>query len=177
MKVLKYLLGGIAVIFILVFTVSLFLSKTYYLERSIEIDAPAETIFPLVGDLKNWSEWSPWYEMDPDMRVTYGASTTGVGGNYSWNGEKAGTGSMEIVEYQPYNQVSFQLKFAGWEDSPSVSALVLTPTGQGQTVTWSFSGEFKGNPIQRYFGLMFGKLVGGEYEKGLANLKALAEAE
>jgi uncharacterized protein YndB with AHSA1/START domain len=177
MKVLKFILGGIAVIFIVVFTVSLFLSKSYYLERSIEIKAPAENIYPLIGELRNWSQWSPWHELDPDMSLTFGSTTTGVGGNYSWFGEEAGEGKIEITEFEPPDKVAFHLIFKGWEDSPSTCAFNLTPSGDGQTVSWSFSGEFSGNPIKRYFGLMFETMVGGEYEKGLANLKALVEAE
>lgn len=177
MKVLKFLLGGITVVFVLVFVISLFLPKRYDLERSIQIDAPADNIYPLIAELRNWSDWSPWYEMDPDMTVTYGATTTGAGGSYSWEGEKAGTGSMTITDDEPPSKVVFAMTFKGWEDSPSMASFLLIPSGDSTVVTWDFSGEFVGNPIQRYFGLMFDKLVGGEYEKGLKKLKALVEAE
>lgn len=179
MKFLKYFSGTIAVVFVVVFLGSLVLPKTYYLERSIEIDAPVVNVFPLVGELRNWSEWSSWYEMDPELKVTYGAKTTGLGGSYSWTGEKAGTGTITISEFDPPTKVAFKLVFKGWENSPSASSFTLT-TSETKTdckVTWVFSGEFHGNPIQRYFGLMFEKLVGGEYEKSLANLKALVEAK
>jgi hypothetical protein len=55
------------------------------------------------------------------------------------------------------------MKFKGWEDNPSNSSFIFTPNGYSHSLTWSFSGEFSGNPIKRYFGLMFEKLVGGEY--------------
>lgn len=177
MKVLKIILAVIAVIFLLVFSGSLFLSKTYHLERSIEVNAPAESLFSLVGELRSWPEWSPWFELDPEMRVTYGSSTTGVGGNYHWAGEKAGNGKIEIIEFQPPNDIRFQMVFEGWEDDPSFAAIKIEPQGDVTQVTWSFSGEFSGNPIKRYFGLMFEAMVGTEYEKGLANLKSLAEAK
>lgn len=177
MKFLKFFLGGIAVVFVLVFVVSLFLPKSYLLERSIEIDAPANNIFPLIGELRNWPEWSPWYAMDPDMKITYGDTTTGLGGNYSWEGEKSGTGSMTITNYDPPSKVAFTMTFKGWEDSPSLASFSLIPSDSATKVTWDFRGEFVGNPIQRYFGLMFDKLVGGEYEKGLGKLKELVEAE
>ena len=177
MKVLKIILAVIAVVFLLVFGGSLFLSKSYHLERSIEVNAPAESLFSLVGELRTWPEWSPWFEMDPDMRVTYGTTTTGVGGNYHWAGEKAGTGKIEIIAYEPPSDIRYQMTFAGWEDDPSYAAFELRSDGAVTEVTWSFSGEFTGNPIKRYFGLMFETMVGTEYEKGLTNLKALAEAK
>lgn len=177
MKFLKFLLGGVAVVFILVFVISLFLPKRYNLERTTRIDAPADTIFPLIAELRNWPDWSPWYEMDPDMTVNYGATTRGLGGSYSWEGEKAGVGSMTTIDYEPPSKVTFAMTFKGWEDSPSMASFLLVPSGDGTVVTWDFSGEFTGNPIQRYFGLMFDKLVGGEYEKGLKQLKTLVEAE
>ena len=177
MKVLKYFVVGFAVVFVLVFIGSLFLAKAYSVERSTVIRAPADRIFPLMGDLRNWSQWSPWHELDPDMEITYASTTTGVGGGYSWTGEKAGTGSMEIREFEPPSKMTLTISFEGWEDNPSTSSLTLSPTSDGQTVTWKFEGEFKGNPIQRYFGLLFEKMVGSDYEKGLANLKTLVESQ
>ena len=177
MKFLKYLLGGIAAVFILVFAGSLLLSKSYYLERSIEIQAPPENVFPLIGELRNWAEWSPRNQMDPDMEVTYGASTTGLGGSYQWSGEKAGNGSMTISRFSPPGSIAFEMVFKGWEKSPSSSSFYLVPSSEGCRVTWDFSGEFSGNPIQRYFGVMFDKLVGDQYETGLVNIKSKVEAD
>ena len=177
MKVLKFILAGIAIIFVLTFAVSLFLSKSYYLERSTVIQAPAEIIFEQLGELKNWPAWSPWYEMDPDMLVVYGPETYGLGATNSWVGEKAGEGSITIVEFEPPVMVAFEMKFKGWEDSPSESSFTITPSGSGHSVKWTFSGDFKGNPIKRYFGLLFDTMVGTEYEKGLAKLKVVVEKE
>jgi len=177
MKFLKYLLGGIAVVFILVFLGSLSLSKSYYLERSIEIKAPPENVFPLIGELRNWAEWSPWYQMDPAMKVTYGATTTGNGGSYSWSGEKAGNGSLTISTFNPPGVISFEMVFKGWEKSPSNASFKIVPTAEGCRVTWDFSGEFSVNPIQRYFGVLFEKLVGDQYETGLVSIKSLVEAD
>ena len=177
MKILKIILGVISVIFLVVFLGSLFLPKSYYFERSIEIEAPAENVFPLIGELRNWPQWSPLNEMDPGMKTTYGPSTSGVGGSNSWVGEKAGKGSMRITEYVSPTRMTCELKFKDWEDSPSYATFTLVPNEDRFTLTWSFKGEFSGNPIKRYFGILFEKLVGEQYETGLVNIKTLVEAE
>ena len=177
MKIIKIFLAVVAVVFLVVFAGSLVLPKSYQFERSILIEASAESIFPLVGELRNWPEWSPWNEMDPDMRITYGSRTTGVGGGYHWVGETAGAGKLSILKFDPPTDITFEMLFKGWEDSPSYASFHLSPEGNSTQVTWSFSGEFQGNPIKRYFGLLFEKMVGENYEKGLVNLKGLAEKE
>lgn len=177
MKILKILSAVVAVVFLVVFAGSLVLPKSYQYERSFVINAPAQAIFPLVGELRNWPEWSPWIEMDPEMRVTYGTTTTGVGGNYHWAGETAGSGIITISEFDPPKGATFEMQFKGWEDSPSFASFTLSPEENSTHVTWSFAGEFHGNPIKRYYGILMEKMVGENYEKGLANLKQLAEKE
>ena len=177
MKILKIILGVIAGVFLVVLAGSLVMPKSYHHERSTVVEAPAESLFPLIGELRSWPDWSPWIAMDPDMRITYGTTTTGLGGNYHWVGETAGAGKIEITRFEPPTKVTFKMEFRGWEDSPSFASFTLSPEGSGTKVTWDFSGEFQGNPIKRYFGLLFENMVDENYEKGLANLKALAERE
>ena len=177
MKILKIILGVISAIFLMIFIGSFFLPKSYHFERSIEIEAPAENVFPLICELRSWPQWSPWNEMDPEMKTTYGPTTSGVSGSSSWVGEKAGEGSMRITEYVSPTRMTCELKFKGWEDNPSHSTFTLVPNGDRLNLTWSFKGEFSGNPIKRYFGILFEKLVGEQYETGLANIKSLVEAE
>ncbi|MEX0326193.1 MAG: SRPBCC family protein [Puniceicoccaceae bacterium] len=177
MKFLKWLLiivGGLLGLFIVV---SFFLPKAYYVERSIDISAPAVLVYSQVSDLDAWRKWDPWGELDPDMTVTYGESRVGLGASYSWQSETSGDGTMEIVEVEAPNRIKYKLTFEGYEDNPSYSRILLEagnaigPT----TVTWTFEGDVGEKLFARWMVLLMDKFVGMNYEKGLSNLKALCE--
>ncbi len=147
---------------------------TFRIERRAAIAAPPEKIFPLINDLAAWRAWSPWEKLDPNMQRTYGASTTGVGGNYAWESKKAGAGRMEIVESGP-SKIVIKLDFLKPFAAHNMVEFLLQPEGAATTVTWAMYGP---QPfMSKLMGLFFNmdKLVGKDFETGLANLKAEAE--
>ncbi|GGC58213.1 SRPBCC family protein [Hoyosella rhizosphaerae] len=152
--------------------------KTFTIERSIDINAPAETVYRLIADLRNWKQWSPWDKLDPDMDTEYAGAESGVGAKYSWSGNrKAGKGSMEIVEATEPSNVSIKLDFVKPMKSTNSTTFAIAEAGDTSTVTWTMVGP---RTIFSLFAKLFGgmdKMIGKDFEKGLADMKAAAEAK
>jgi uncharacterized protein YndB with AHSA1/START domain len=146
--------------------------------RNTTIAAPPERVHGLIDDFHAWRAWSPWEEVDPNLRRDYSGPESGVGSRYAWEGNrKAGKGSMEIVSSTP-ERVGVQLVFEKpWKANNDV-AFELTPASGGTAtdVTWRMQGRTTG------FAALFSKvvsmdrLVGKDFEKGLARMKAAAES-
>lgn len=143
--------------------------------RSTTIRAAPTRVHALVNDFHEWPAWSPWEDVDPDLRRTYTGPPAGVGARYAWQGNrKAGRGSMEITSSTPA-QVGIRLSFLKpWKATNQIT-FELNPTGSGTAVTWRMTGEQKG--VSGLFMRVFNmdKLVGRDFEKGLARLKSVAE--
>jgi hypothetical protein len=129
----------------------------------------------LVNDFHEWPAWSPWEDVDPALQRTYSGPDSGVGAHYAWSGNrKAGSGSMEITSSTP-QEIDLRLSFLKpWKATNEVS-FTIVPVGEGTEVTWRMRGEQKG--AAAIFGKVFNmdKLLGKDFEKGLARLKATAE--
>ena len=151
---------------------------SYHVERAIDVGAPAATVFAEIDDLRAWAAWSPWEKRDPAMKKSFGPSTTGVGAHYAWEGNKeVGKGSMTIIESRPDTRVAQRLEFIEPFKSIAATAFDLKPAGPASTrVTWSMEGN--SNFIGKAFSLVMDmdKVIGKDFEAGLASLKQIAEA-
>ena len=129
-----------------------------------------------MNDFHEWPAWSPWEDVDPALQRTYSGPDSGVGAHYAWSGNrKAGSGSMEITSSTP-EEIDLRLSFLKpWKATNDVT-FTLVPVGGGTEVTWRMTGEQKG--AAAVFGKVFNmdKLLGKDFEKGLARLKAAAES-
>jgi len=145
--------------------------STYEVTRSAVIPAPAEDIFPLVNSFHEWTKWSPWESVDPAMERSYSGSESGVGAKYAWSGNrKAGSGTMEIVDTDEPASIRIRLEFTKPFKAVNPTSFTFTPSGSGTQVTWTMTGENKG--IGKVFALFMNmdKMVGADFEKGLASL-------
>lgn len=145
--------------------------STYEVTRSAVIPAPAEDIFPLVNSFREWTKWSPWESVDPAMERSYSGSESGVGAKYAWSGNrKAGSGTMEIVDTAEPRNIKIRLEFTKPFKAVNPTSFTFTPSGDGTQVTWTMTGENKG--IGKVFALFMNmdKMVGADFEKGLASL-------
>jgi hypothetical protein len=147
----------------------------FRMQRSTRVAAPPTSIIPLLDDFHAWKSWSPYEKLDPAMVRTYEGAGRGAGAVYRWEGnKKAGAGRMEITGADPSN-VTIDLSFTRPFRARNVSAFTLEPQGDATQVTWSMSGL---SPFpSKLFGVFvdMDKLVGKDFEVGLANLKSLAE--
>ena len=148
---------------------------TFRLERSASIAAPPEAIYPLINDFHAWRRWSPYEKLDADLKRTYSGAPSGVGAAYAWEGAKAGAGRMEIAEAVPSSRIAISLDFSKPFEAHNIAEFTLVPTAGGTNVTWAMTGA---NPyIAKLMGVFFSmdKMVGKDFETGLANLKAATE--
>jgi hypothetical protein len=150
--------------------------SSYEVARSATIAADPARVHALVDDFHAWQEWSPWEDVDPDLERTYTGPDRGVGAHYAWSGNrKAGHGSMEITGSTP-ERIDVRLVFLKPFSATNDVTFTLAPDGAGGTaVEWRMRGEQKGvwGFVGRFMNME--KLVGGDFEKGLARLKAAAE--
>jgi hypothetical protein len=148
----------------------------FQVRRTATITAPPEKIFPLINDFKSWTAWSPYEKKDPAMKRTYGATTTGKGATYAWDGDKnVGSGSMEIMDAPAPSRVTIKLDFKRPFEAHNVADFTLVPVEGGTNVSWSMSGPtpFVGKILHVFVDM--DKMVGRDFEAGLANLKTIAE--
>jgi len=174
MNFFRRLLLSLAVIIMLVGLAGMFLPTTAHVERSIVIDTSPENIWPHISDFKAWESWSPWYAKDPSAKFTYSGEPGTVGHRAAWNSEnpKVGSGSQEIVQIKDNASMTTALDFG--DQGEAQANLTLSPEGSGTRVTWSLDSDFSDNFAGRYVGLLLDKMVGADYEAGLANLKTHA---
>jgi uncharacterized protein YndB with AHSA1/START domain len=151
--------------------------NTYRVERSIVIAAPAEAVYPLLEDFRQWEGWSPWEKLDPAMTKTFGGAATGVGATYHWLGNNdVGEGRMTITEAEPAARVAILLEFLKPFASTSNCVFALAPEGTGTQVTWSMDGNHNFISKAMCVFVSMDKMLGGDFEEGLASMKTLAEA-
>jgi hypothetical protein len=149
---------------------------TYTVQRSTTVQAEPARVYEQVEDFHRWPTWSPWEELDPDMDRSYSGPEKGVGSVYAWSGNrKAGQGRMEITRADEPSEVHIDLQFIKPFKSSSVTTFVFTPEGDRTNVTWTMTGP-------RTFGIKLmslvrsmDKMVGPDFEKGLARLKQVSE--
>lgn len=152
-------------------------SPTFRVVRTATIPAPPSVVFPLVNDLHQWEKWSPWAKLDPAMTLTFDGPQSGTGAKYAWNGNnKVGAGRMTITDSRPPELVAIELEFLRPFAATNTTEFAFRPEGLGTHVTWSMSGEK--NFLSKVCGLVINmdKMVGQDFEKGLAQLATAAES-
>jgi uncharacterized protein YndB with AHSA1/START domain len=148
---------------------------TVRVERTASINAPPAEIFALISDFHGWSDWSPYEQLDPSMTRSYSGAASGQGAVYEWNGNgKAGAGRMEITEAKP-SRITIQLDFTKPFESHNIAEFTLEPRGASTNVTWAMQGPnlYLGKVMSIFVNM--DRMIGEDFEAGLANLKAIAE--
>jgi hypothetical protein len=182
MKWLKRILIGLLVIIVLIVGISFFLPKTYHIERSATTTADASTIYGIVNNLKTYDSWMPWNQIDPNMQKEFGPKTVGQGAYYTWNSTNShvGSGKLSITESSPA-LVATDLDFgemgtskAGWRIEPGASSPKVTWYIDGRCDQGDFMWQVMGKWMNAVG--LFDKMMGSDFDKGLASLKKIAEA-
>jgi len=166
----------LAVVLVVLVAVIYFRPSQFRIERSTLISAPAEAVFGHVNDLHQWEAWSPWAKLDPNATNSFEGALSGVGAVMSWVGNKnVGVGSMTITESLASERIQFRLDFLKPFKGTNTAEFTFKPEANQTRVTWSMSGEnnFIGKAISLFMNC--DKMVGGQFEKGLASLKSVVE--
>lgn len=167
-------IGVVALVAALV-GVAFLLPSTAHVERTLVMKASPEEVFAVVNDFTRFKEWASWSEADPKMAYALSGPPTGVGAKMSWNSEKLGSGSQEIIESVPFRLVTTKLDFG--ESGGGTASFQIAAVDGGAKVTWTFETDLGANPVTRYMGLMMDSWVGPDYERGLERLKDLVEPD
>jgi hypothetical protein len=172
----KFLIAIAAIIVVFVVVVALQPSE-FRIVRSATISAPAPAVFAQVNDFHNWEAWSPWAKLDPAAKATFEGPSAGTGAIFKWAGNKeVGEGSMTITESRPSDLIRIKLEFLRPFEATNSAEFTFKPEGNRTAVTWSMEG--KNNFIAKAVCLFMNmdKMVGGQFEQGLAQMKSVAEA-
>jgi len=176
------ILIGVASVLVLFAAVVATRPSTYHVERKLEVAAPADLVFGVLNDLHQFAGvlvlfGSPLEKLNPNMQKTFEGPAAGVGQSYAWSGKEVGKGKMTIEESVPGQKVGVKLEFVEPMESTATCALTLAGTPTGSFVTWSMDGNH--NFIGRAFGVFMDmdNMLGTDIEKGLAQLKTVAEGK
>ncbi len=174
---LKIVLISFAVIVIVFVVVVALQPSEFRIVRSATIAAPAPAVFAQVNDFHNWQAWSPWAKIDPAAKATFEGPSAGAGALFRWAGNKEiGEGSMTITESRPSDLITIKLEFLKPLAATNTAQFTFNPAGNQTAVTWSMEG--RNNFIAKAVCLFMNmdKMVGGQFERGLASMKAVVEA-
>ncbi|MBT8091857.1 MAG: SRPBCC family protein [Gammaproteobacteria bacterium] len=170
---MRKLAYSVLVLVALLVLIGFALPSSHRVAVSTEIDAHAATIFAQINDFRRYALWAPGLDGDPNARVLYSGSNTGVGAIMTWDGPLIGSGTQTIVDSQPFEYVGMLMN--GGEPGEARARFDLTP-GTGTTiVTWQLEVDYGLNIVGRYFAPMFGRVMQRDNEAGLESLKELAE--
>jgi Polyketide cyclase / dehydrase and lipid transport len=175
---LKKILLGLAAVIALLAIVIATRPAEFSVERKTTIQAAPELAFARVNDFHHWNEWSPWDKLDPEMKRTFEGASTGAGAIYGWTGnDQVGEGRMTIEESKPNEFVRIKLEFIKPFAVTNSTTFTFAPAGEGTLVTWKMEGH--NNFVTKAFSMVMDmdKMVGGDFERGLAALKEGTEAE
>jgi Polyketide cyclase / dehydrase and lipid transport len=151
-------------------------SADFRITRTTTMSAPPAVVFVQVDDFHKWEVWSPWAKLDPACKYSYEGAAAGTGAIFSWSGNnKVGEGRMTLLESRPSELIRIQLEFLKPFKATSTAEFSFQPEGNQTVVVWSVYG--KNNFMAKAMGLIMNcdKMVGGDFERGLANLKSIAE--
>ena len=174
---LKKILIGLAAVIIVFVAVVAMQPADYRVERNASFPAAPAVVFDQINDLHKWDAWSPWAKLDPAVKNTFEGPPAGTGAVFAWAGnKKVGEGRMTITESHPNDLIRLKLEFIKPFPSTAMTEFTFKPEGDQTLVTWSMAGH--NNFISKAFCLFMNmdKMVGGDFERGFANLKTVTAA-
>ncbi len=172
----KILIGICAVIVVLIIVVAMQPAE-FRVTRQAVMAAPPADVFAQVNDFHNWEAWSPWAKLDPNAKATYSGEASGKGATFAWAGNsEVGEGSQTILESHPPSHILMQLDFTKPFTATDMAEFTFKPQGEGTQVIWTMYGT--NNFMAKAMSLVMDcdKMVGGQFEQGLASLKSVVES-
>ncbi len=150
--------------------------NTFRVQRTASINASPDKVFEFINDFHTWASWSPWEKKDPAMKKIHSGAPQGKGAALEWDGNKdVGTGRMEVLESVPASKVVIKLDFLKPFEAHNQAEFIFTPNASSTQVTWAMHGPQPFMMKVMDILMNMDKMVGKDFEEGLANLKALAE--
>jgi carbon monoxide dehydrogenase subunit G len=176
MKTIGIIVAVLVVAVAAILVYAAFKPDTLNVQRTASIKAAPDKIFALINDFDQWAAWSPYEKKDPAMKRTRSGAPKGKGAVYAWDGNKdVGKGRMEIADAQPPAKVTINLDFEKPFEGHNTVVFTIEPKGDLTNVTWAMNGRCA--YIAKVIGIFVSmdKMIGDDFEAGLASLKAVAE--
>jgi hypothetical protein len=171
----KIALGVVAILAIIVGLAAM-KPDSFSVKRVVSIKAPPEKIAALITDFHQWSNWSPWEHLDPNMKRTFSGAPSGKGAVYEWEGNKdVGKGRMEVADAATPVKTIIKLDFLQPVESQNIAEFTLLPQGEMTTVSWDMHGPMPFTAKLMNVFISMDAMIGKDFERGLANLKTVAE--
>jgi uncharacterized protein YndB with AHSA1/START domain len=166
----------VAVVVVVVLILAAMKPDSFRVERRATVKADPGKVFLCINDFHNWAAWSPYEKLDPAMQKTFSGAVSGKGAIYEWKGnDKAGTGRMEILESSAPKKITIKLDFLKPFEGHNTSEFTMSPKGDSTEVTWAMQGPSPFMMKIMHVFINMDKMLGKDFEAGLANLKAVAE--
>ncbi len=175
-----YIVLGIGAVMIAAIVLVLIIAMTkprqFRVERSVDVAAPAAKIFPFLDDLRQQRLWSPWDQKDPNMQRSFTGAERGTGAIYEWDGNRdIGSGRQEIVTVIPNEKIEGKIDFFRPFRASNRFEFLLRPAGNVTNVTWAIFGPMPFLSRVMSIFVSMDNMIGNEFEKGLLQLKTVAE--
>lgn len=167
---------GIALLLVAFLGFAAMQPDTFELKRSLSMAAPADKVFANINDFHKWEAWSPWAKIDPAMKATYTGTASGVGAVYDWTGnDEVGTGKMTITGSEAPGKIVIKPDFIAPFEAHNTTTFLIAKDGDKTKVDWIMTGNnnFMGKIIHVFMDM--DKMVGPDFEKGLAQMKGVVE--
>lgn len=172
---LKTILIAVAAAIVLLLAYAATRSDDLRVERKAIIAAAPGKVYALIDDLHQFNRWNPWLAKDPQLKSTYTGPSAGPGASYAWEGNKdVGKGNMTITGHTADRQVLMKLQFIEPFPGENTITFTLTPQAGGTEVSWVMTGKLAFVP--KLMGVFFSmdKMIGRDFEQGLANMSKVA---
>lgn len=174
-KKILIVVAAIVVVFLIVVALQ---PADFRVTRSANITAPQPAVFEQVNDFHKWEKWNPWGKIDPAMKQSYEGPPAGTGAIYKWAGNnQVGEGKMTITESRPSDLIRIKLEFLKPFASIADTEFTFKPQGNQTAVTWTMSGKNKFMAKAMCLFMSMDKMIGSQFEKGLADMKTIVEGE
>ena len=168
---------GAAALIVVLLIVIVTRPDTYHVERSATISATPEVVYAQVSDFHKWNAWSPWDKLDPKMKTTFEGTQGTVGASYAWVGnDDVGEGKMTLTTVDPNKRIEINLQFIKPFESSAKNGFSFESAGKETKVTWFMDGTNNFMSKAMCLVMDMDKMIGKDFEKGLADLKKVAES-
>jgi uncharacterized protein YndB with AHSA1/START domain len=174
MRILRRIFWGLLFLIAVMSAAAFLLPKDMTVERSTVIAAAPEKIFPYLNNPRKFNEWSPWIPRDPKATYEFSGPEEGVGARMTWRSDRpdVGSGTSVVTGSEAPTLVFTEAEV---NQMQATAKLELSPVDADTAVTWTFEADLGNNPLSRWAGLLFSKLIAQDYDEGLARLKRLVE--
>ena len=178
LQILAIIAAVLAIAIAIILVLAMTKPDSFSVRRTALVSAPAEKIFPLISNFHQWTSWSPWENRDPAMKRSYSGAESGNGAVYAWEGNKnVGSGRMEILDATSPSKIVIKLDFFKPFEGHNIAEFDFAPERDTAmtNINWVMHGPapLMSRVMQVFVNL--DKMIGNDFEAGLANLKRLVE--